>query len=113
MLLALLLLPPLACNDGLTCGPGTVEVGGIDLDSDGRRMVYDNVWDAERSRAMELALDTAAMTATLTGSFTEDGWYEPICGDAVTLPSGHKLINMAHACGIFANATLGPELLAR
>ena len=35
------------------------------------------------------------MTATLVWSYEEDGWYEPIWGDADTLDNGNKLINMS------------------
>ncbi len=67
----------------------------IDVDPNGNVMVYDNGTELNRSRAIELALDTDAMTATLVWSFEEDGWYEPIWGDADTLDNGNKLINMA------------------
>ncbi len=69
----------------------------IDVDPNGHLMVYDNGQELARSRALELALDTAAGTATLVWSFQEDDWYEPIWGDADTLDNGHKLINMSHA----------------
>jgi hypothetical protein len=67
----------------------------IDVDPNGHLMVYDNGTDLDRSRAIELELDTDAMTATLVWSYEEDGWYEPIWGDADTLDNGNKLINMA------------------
>lgn len=50
------------------------------------------------SQALEMIIDTTAMTATPTWSWTEDGWYEPIWGDIDELPTGNILLGRGH-CG--------------
>ena len=51
-----------------------------------------------QTRILELKLDRTAMTAQITWSYTEEGWYEPIWGDADWLASGNVLATRAH-CG--------------
>jgi hypothetical protein len=63
---------------------------------DNHLLVYDNGWDSGQSRTAEFELDPDAMTATMMWSWTEDGWYEPICGDADWLPDDHVLLDQTH-----------------
>jgi hypothetical protein len=63
--------------------------------ADGSLLVYDNGQDRGFSRVTEYALDEDARVATLRWSFTEPGWWDPICGDADWLPDGRVLITRA------------------
>ncbi len=68
--------------------------------SDGRVLVYDNGSGRPGgelySRAVELELDEATMTAQVAWDFTEEGWYEGIWGDVDRLPGGNVLITRAN-----------------
>ncbi len=68
----------------------------IDVDEEGHVMVYDNGWLNESSRGLEFQLDTDNFIATLSWSYAEDNWYEPVWGDADALENGNHLINMSH-----------------
>ena len=73
---------------------------GIEVADGNRILMYDNGWVRGQSRAVEYELDHAAGTATLMWSWTEDGWYETILGDADWLPEDHVLLDQAHMeCG--------------
>jgi hypothetical protein len=48
------------------------------------------------SRIAEFEIDEAARTARMSWDYTEEGWFEPIWGDADRLPDGHVLYTRAH-----------------
>ena len=66
-----------------------------DFTDDDRILVYDNGVGrpgGSYSRVAEYQLDLDTREATLLWSWTEEGWYTPIVGDADYLPSGNVLI---------------------
>lgn len=66
-----------------------------DWTEDGRVLLYDNGYGrpgTDYSRVSEYQIDTTAMTATLTWTWTEPGFYNPVVGDADWLPNGNVLI---------------------
>jgi len=71
---------------------------GVDRLPDGHILLYDN-GTAKRgfSRAVEYALDTEAMTATIAweypGAFADDPWFNGAMGDADALPNGNVFIS--------------------
>lgn len=52
--------------------------------------------DGTWTRALELELDFDTMTARRTWAWHEEGWREPIAGDADRLPSGNVLVALPH-----------------
>ena len=72
-----------------------------EIDGD-RILMHDNGGDRPGdpySRAVEFTVDESTMTSTITWEYTEDGWLEPIIGDADRLDNGNVLITMGHcAC---------------
>jgi hypothetical protein len=66
-----------------------------------RVLLYDNgSRETLRSRVLELEVDAQALTASITWSWTEEGWFEPLYGDVDRLPSGHVLVTMGHSDGL-------------
>jgi hypothetical protein len=73
---------------------------GLDLIDD-TLIVYDNGWSrpgADTSRAVVYTLDEDARVATRTWSWSGEGWYEPIWGDADLLGDDRVWVTQAH-CG--------------
>ncbi len=81
-------------------GRGRWHYSQHDPEIDGNRiLMHDNGGDrpGERySRAVEFTLDETTMTSRITWEYTEDGWLEPIIGDADRLDNGNVLITMGH-----------------
>jgi hypothetical protein len=67
--------------------------------------VHDNGMDrpggAAYSRVSTYTVDLAERTASLTWTWTEPGWYEPVFGDVDRLENGNLLVTMGHCpqCG--------------
>jgi hypothetical protein len=53
--------------------------------------------DEPFSRVLELELDLDALTAKQIWTYTEQGWQEPLFGDADRLQNGHVLIAQGHS----------------
>ena len=56
------------------------------------------------TRVVEYELDTVAMTATKLWHYTEEGWYEPVYGDADRLPNGNVMVASGNCTGCVANS---------
>lgn len=72
---------------------------GPDVDGD-RILMMDNGRERAESRGLELVLDETDWTATRTWSWTRDGWFNDILGDADDLGSDHVLLVNGTAQGI-------------
>lgn len=77
---------------------------------DDRVLLYDNGTGrpgGSYSRVAEYQLDLVTLEATLLWSWTEDGWYDQILGDADYLPNGNVLVTQGfNACvDLFGNDT--------
>lgn len=74
----------------------------VELEEDGHVLLFDNgPMDRPYSRAVELELDEAAMTARIAWEWvpedTSGAWYTSIWGDADRLPNGNTLINFGQS----------------
>jgi hypothetical protein len=58
--------------------------------------LYDNRGLGQQSRALQLHLDTEAMTARIVWQWTEEGWYETVWGGVDVLEGGSVLIARGH-----------------
>jgi hypothetical protein len=66
-----------------------------------RVLLYDNgSRETLRSRVLELEVDIPSRTASVSWSWTEEGWFEPLYGDVDQLASGHVLVTMGHSAGL-------------
>ena len=88
---------------------GSWFTGQHDPELEGDRMlIHDNGVGTGQSRVVELELDPDAGTAQIAWEWTEDGWFEPLWGDADRLPDGSVLITRGH-CGFCPDAGSGPS----
>ncbi|MBX2801759.1 MAG: aryl-sulfate sulfotransferase [Myxococcales bacterium] len=74
-----------------------------DFTDDGRVLLYDNGVGrpgGSYSRVSEYQLDLDANVATLLWTWTEEGWFTPVIGDADYLPSGNVLITKGVVRGL-------------
>lgn len=91
-------LPLRAIPGGFLLNPDQWFYGQHDPEFDWPRMiVHDNGYGrpglANYSRVLELEIDLVAEEALLVWSWSEDGWYEPLMGDADRLEGGNILIS--------------------
>lgn len=61
-----------------------------------RVFLYENGKEDHQSKVVVLTLDPTTRTATLTYTWTEPGWFEPLWGDVDELPNGAIGVAMAH-----------------